>query len=263
MTVSPQARVCALYRYPVKGLSGEAVAGTELEVGRPMAHDRRFAIAHGTTIHDPASPDWLPRNHFVGLAGHERLAQLRSVFDPERGTLELSRGGKTLTRGQITAALGRTIVDQFLTAFLGAETRGRPRLVEGPVTGLADCREPLISLVSLSSVADLARVAGGKLNPLRFRANVYFDGLPPWSEFGWVGRDVRLGQAVLRIVDRIERCAAIDVDPETGNRDLNLQRDLDRGFGHRDVGVYAAVIDAGSVAVGDGVFVSGEERSAA
>jgi uncharacterized protein YcbX len=118
-------------------------------------------------------------------------------------------------------------------------------------------------LVSLSSVADLARVAGGKLNPLRFRANVYFDGLPPWSEFGWVGRDVRLGQAVLRIVDRIERCAAIDVDPETGNRDLNLQRDLDRGFGHRDVGVYAAVIDAGSVAVGDGVFVSGEERSAA
>ena len=62
-------------------------------------------------------------------------------------------------------------------------------------------------------------------------------------------------QAVTRsntaVQQRIDRCAATNVDPETADRDLNIPKDLQRGFGHVDLGVYGCVTAAGRVAAGD------------
>jgi uncharacterized protein YcbX len=60
-----------------------------------------------------------------------------------------------------------------------------------------------------------------------------------------------LGETKLTITQRICRCGATGVDPETGERNLNLVKDLQRGFGHHDMGVYATVTTGGNIATGD------------
>ena len=54
-----------------------------------------------------------------------------------------------------------------------------------------------------------------------------------------------------RSVKRIQRCAATEVDPDTGIRDVAVPRTLMDNFGHADCGIYAEVIAGGEIAVGD------------
>ena len=57
----------------------------------------------------------------------------------------------------------------------------------------------------------------------------------------------------LKIVKRIVRCAATEVDPDTGIRDLQIPRTLMQTYGHGDCGIYGEVIEGGTIAVGDTV----------
>ena len=59
------------------------------------------------------------------------------------------------------------------------------------------------------------------------------------------GREIAIGaSARLKVVKRIQRCAATDVDPDTGIRDLTIPKTLLENFDHTDCGVYAEVIAA-------------------
>ena len=94
-------------------------------------------------------------------------------------------------------------------------------------------------------------VVGKPVERLRFRANIYVEGTRAWEEFGWVDREIAIGGVRLKVIDRIGRCAATNVDPATAERDMNLPNALQRAFGHADMGVYAKVIGGGRIAVGD------------
>ena len=118
---------------------------------------------------------------------------------------------------------------------------------------LSDVPNKVISIISRASVHDLERVAGRDVDPLRFRGNVLIEADDPWVEFQWVGKDIAIGEATLRVIDRIERCAATNVDPTTAARDMNIPLILQRGFAHTDMGVYARVIKDGKIATGDTV----------
>jgi uncharacterized protein len=86
---------------------------------------------------------------------------------------------------------------------------------------------------------------------LRFRANVYVEGLGAWGEFDLLGRQVKLGGATLEITKRIDRCAATDVDPSTGMRDMRMVALLEQNFGHNECGVYARILEGGAIQIGD------------
>jgi uncharacterized protein YcbX len=131
------------------------------------------------------------------------------------------------------------------------EARGEPRFIEAPGHRFSDVAMKVVSIIGLSSLHVLEAEAGMALDPLRFRANFYFSGGRPWAEFDWIGQEIQIGQARLRVVKRIVRCAATEVNPETGKRDADPPRDLRRHFGHADLGVYAEVLEGGQVALGD------------
>ena len=102
----------------------------------------------------------------------------------------------------------------------------------------------------------LSRKAGKELDPLRFRGNLYLDGLPAWREFAWVGRRVRIGAEVeLEILRPIERCKATSIDPTSARADLNLPALLAGGEGHIYCGVYARAA-RGPVHVGDAITLA-------
>jgi uncharacterized protein YcbX len=96
---------------------------------------------------------------------------------------------------------------------------------------------------------------GLPVHPLRFRANLYVSGWPAWHEFELLGRTLEIGGARLKVVKRIVRCAAVNVDPESAVRDLDIPPTLMRRLGHADCGIYAEVIAGGAVSVGDAIGV--------
>ena len=111
----------------------------------------------------------------------------------------------------------------------------------------------MISILNLASVKDLERVTQKPVDPLRFRANLWLDELEAWRELDWVGRDVKIGNVSLNVTQRINRCAATSVNPQTAERDLNVVKSLQRGFGHIDMGVFARVATNGAIRQGDEV----------
>jgi uncharacterized protein YcbX len=246
-------RLERIYRYPVKGLSAEALAEVELTTGETLPHDRRFALAQGDAPFDETAPRFLPKQNFGCLMANARLALIHSAFDPSRNSLALRLPDEASETYDVGSAAGRLAVAGRLSAYLGEEARGTPRFVEVAGHAFTDQVRKGVSLINLASLADAERKLGVRLDPLRFRANFYFSGLPAWAEFDWVGQDVLLGGARLNVFKRTVRCPATQVNLETGERDLDVPRVLRASYGHADLGVHAVVVNGGRVAVGDGL----------
>jgi len=250
--------ISAIYRYPVKGLSPEPLRSVALTPGQCLPQDRRFAIALPATRFDPEQPEWLAKTHFAMLMRDETLAQLHTHFDAERGELEVERDGRVLLRARLTEPEGRRQAGEFFTAFLDGAVDGPLRVVEAPGHAFADARrkpnattDQYVSLINLASIAALKTTIGVPVDPLRFRANVYFAGAPAWSELDWIEREIALGATRLRVIAAITRCAATQVNPTTAERDLDIVGALRRGFDHNLMGVYGEVIEGGEIVVGD------------
>jgi uncharacterized protein YcbX len=240
-----------IYRFPVKGLSGEALDAVPLVRGDGLPYDRRFALARGDTRLDPAVPRWRPKQWFVMLMRDAALARLACRVDLQGGTVELRAPGMSPCTAAVGTVAGREHVETYVNDFLGPRPEGRARWVEASQVSFTDVPQNCLSLINLASVRALEAHLGKSVNPLRFRANLYVRDAPPWSEFDWVGRAIRLGGATLYIPSRIPRCAATGVDPETGERDINVVKGLRAAYGHYDMGVYAEVVCGGRIAVGD------------
>ena len=240
--------VARLYRYPVKGLGEEVLAEADLQAGHGIEADRRWAIAHPKGDYDTAAPAWRPRKNFVQTAHSPDLARV---------TTRLTGRGVTASHpdhGEITADLatetGGAELCRFAETVAGATQPG-PYVLAKVEAAMFDVEGAHLSLLSTTALRILSERAGVALEERRFRGNVWLDGLAPWEEFDLVGKDVTLGTARLRILEPNTRCAAPGASPSTGARDVDVTGLLHAQYGHMDFGVYAEVIGAGHVAIGD------------
>lgn len=253
--MSEPARIARLYRYPVKGLSPEQLAGARLATGQTVPADRRYAIENGPTGFDPVNPKYFPKIRFLMLMRDERLASLQTRFDEASNLLTIRRDGAVIAQGDLETAHGRAAIEQFFADQFAAKLRGPPKVLSAPSHSFSDVAAKVISIINLNSVAAIGDVVGRMVDPLRFRANLYVSGWPAWREFDCLGREIAIGDVRLKVVKRIVRCAAVNVDPVTAQRDLNIPHALTQAFGHSDCGVYAQVITGGDIAAGDAMTV--------
>lgn len=245
-------RIKSLYRHPVKGLTPEPLERAALETDGYFPCDRMFALENGPSGFDPRSPAHQPKIKFLMLMRNAALASLSTRYDDASGALTLSQGGAALARGDLRDPRGRAAIEGFLTEFLGEEIRGPVRLLEAPKGfRFTDSKSGFVSLVNLASVAAIEATQGRPVDPLRFRANIYFEGLAPWAETQLVGKTIRLGGARLEVLKMIDRCPATGVAPGVGVRDMDIVQTLRKNFGHIDCGVYARVLEGGTVSLGD------------
>jgi uncharacterized protein YcbX len=248
-------RIEYLYRFPVKGLSAEALEEAEVETAGAIPWDRAFALAQGDSGFDPEAPAWLPKDQFMCQKRNARIALLRSMFDPRSSQLAIrAPDGSAVMENPLTEA-GRARITDFLTSYLGEEARGEPHFHYVPGHVFSDQRKPVVSLINLASWRDFEGRVGERRHRRRFRANVWFSGAAAWAEAGWVGRTIQLGGAVLRVTKQITRCPATQVNPETGERDANPVEELRTLYGHINLGIHAEVIEGGKFAVGDAIEV--------
>ena len=247
------ARIDSLYRYPVKGLSPERLEHAQLSPGETVPGDRLYAIENGPSGFDPAAPQYFPKTQFLMLMRNERLATLETRFDDATHLLTIHHEGREAARGDLATREGRLAIEAFFRRFMPAELRGPPKVLRAQGHSFSDVAAKVVSIINLASVAALETVLGTAVHPLRFRANVYVAGWPAWHEFSLLGQEITIGAARLKVVKRIVRCAATNVDPQTGILDLAIPATLMRTFDHADCGVYAQVLDGGAIAPGDEV----------
>src|SRR4029077_1633766 len=242
-----------IYRYPVKGLSPEALPRVRLEPGQTLPADRRYAIENGPSGFDPAAPSYLPKSRFLMLMRNERLAQLDTGYDDATQTLGIRHGGREAARGDLSTGEGRLAIEAFIRRFMPDELRGPPKVLQADGHSFSDVAAKVVSLINRASVAAIETMVGAPVHHLRFRANLYVDGWPAWHEFDLLGQEIAIGDARLKVAKRITRCAATAVDPDTGVRDLAIPDTLLRKLDHADCGIYAQVIAGGEIEVGDTV----------
>lgn len=207
-----------------------------------------------------------------GLTRVERsLFEVQAAWDAERDTLTLVfpdgnvvedkvvEGAPYATRFHRRVEPGRIIDGPWSRAL--SEFAGRAlRIARTDRPGRAvDRSNGAASLVSDASVEKLAREANvDSVDARRFRMLVGLAGCRPHEEDEWVGREVRIGGAVVRIREQVARCAITTQHPDTGRRDLDTLRVIKgyrgvRGKKHVEFGVYGEGVAAGVVRVGDPV----------
>src|SRR5262249_17602957 len=248
--------IASIYRYPVKGLGPDRLESAELAPGKTITGDRLYAIENGPSGFDPAHPAYLPKSRFLMLMRNERLAALRTAFDDETHTLAITVGGREAARGDLRTPEGRAAIEKFFAIYCADELRGSPKVLNAPGHSFSDVARKVVSVINLASVAALETVIGARVHPLRFRANLYVQGWPAWGELDLVGQEIAVGpSARLKVVKRIVRCAATNVDPDVGIRDLAIPDTLMRNLGHMDCGIYGEVITGGTIRPGNAVTI--------
>ena len=182
-----------------------------------------------------------------------------------------------LVRADLRTKAGRLAIEAFFRRFMPKELRGPPKVLHAEGHSFSDVARKVVSIINLASVAAIADMVGAPVNPLRFRGNVYVEGWPAWSELDLVGKELIVGAREerdrasplplagegweggapvrLRVVKRIVRCAATNVDPDTGLRDLEVPQALMQNLQHADCGIYAEVVEGGEIAEGDEIEI--------
>jgi uncharacterized protein YcbX len=251
--MSPPAQIASIYRYPVKGLSPEPLPRVTLETGQTLPADRRYAIENGPSGFDPADPQWMSKAYFLMLQRDEWLAGLHTRFDDASGVLTIRQNGGIAAQGNLETPEGRAAIERFLATEFAATIKGPPKLLSSQGHSFSDIARKVVSIINLGSLKAIENLVGQPVHPLRFRANLYVEGWPAWHEFELLDQTLAVADARLKVVKRITRCAAVNVDPETAARDLNIPQALMRRLGHNECGVYAEVIEGGVIGVGDAI----------
>lgn len=205
------------------------------------------------------------------------LYGLRASYDSQARRLEVSRAGRSLLAGVVepdrpvdTDMWGtRTITsdlvaDPVWSTFFSDLVGKHVQLVQA--RGTAYDVQPA-TLLGTGSVAELARRAGWpQIDSRRFRMLIEFSLGEPHVEDTWNGRLLEVGDTVLRVGNPVKRCAATTRHPDSGAIDLQTLRAITDYRGRQRpgladgayFGVYATVVEPGSISVGDSLRVSAD-----
>jgi uncharacterized protein YcbX len=253
-----------------------------------------IASVKGTRLVHPASlrvgPDGVAddrRFHVVAADGRQHgatrsaLTRVGCDWDPDGGRLALSLPGGEEVAGEVAfggpvtghvtwdggrPVEGREVLGPWSHAL--SQYLGEPvRLVEATGAGRAVDVAP-VTLVSDASVRRLeAELGANGIGSRRFRMTLTLAGLRAHEEDEWYGRELRAGSCVLRVAGPVPRCAVTTRDPLTGVRDQPTLKAIvayrppvalaDGTLVKAPFGVYAEVVQPGTVAAGDRVELLG------
>jgi len=230
MTV--EASVASLRRYPVKSMAGEGLGRVALNA-RGLVGDRWYAVEDA-------------EGHFASGKSTRRFRRHDAVFEYAARTADEQRVIVTGTEG--TWTVGDPALDAVLSAAMATPVSVTPE------REVAHQDMGQVSLVSTATLAWCERTWGITADPRRLRVNLVVKAETPFVEEQWVGKDLLIGSARLRVVERTPRCRMIDIDQDGARADGRWLKALAAERDHC-IAVYADVTAAGEIAVGDQISV--------
>lgn len=242
------ASVTSLWRHPIKSHGREAVTSTTLIAGHTMPGDRVWAVAHEASKADGS--EWVPCVNFTRVAKVPQLMAMYAHLDEQNGIVTLTHhqlGEFSFDPdGDVSAFL------EWVHPIMPSDRAPSDRIVRVPNRGMTDSDFPSVTLCNIASHRDLEMKMGTELSTLRWRGNIWIDGFEAWDEFNWIGRDVQIGETILRVRERTERCPSTKSNPVTGVHDADTLGALET-YGHRDFSVRAEVVQGGKIEIGSKV----------
>lgn len=254
--------VQSIWRHPVKGFTPEPLEEAVLAAGACFPCDRLYAVEDGPSGFDPQAPRHISKQKFTVLAKIPAVARIRTAYDEASGVLTARLDDGPPLQAQLTRPAGREAFAAWLAATLGDDIRGPLKVLPAPGPHrFMDDEGGFVSIVNLASVRDFEARLGRPVDPRRFRANLYVEGWPAWAENDVPGGALRLGAAEAVVFKPIVRCMATHVDPDTGERDIDLVGELFKAYRHTFCGIYVSVTRGGKLRQGDAISL-GEAEAA-
>ncbi|MFV0359710.1 MOSC domain-containing protein [Tropicimonas sp.] len=242
------AHIC---RHPIKSIGWEALPSVDLTAGKALPSDRKWALAHQAAEFSAPPDKWYAKRNFVRGVAAPALMAVRATLSDDLNWIALTHPNAAPIEFAPDTEAGSAALVAWI-APMWPENRPAPaRLVRVPDQAMTDRPEPFVSILNVESNRDLGARVGQDLSIHRWRGNLWLDGVAPFEEFDWIGRRIRIGNAVLRIEQRITRCNATKANPATGIADIDTLGALKAAFGHQDFGVYARVVAGGHLHLGD------------
>ncbi len=238
----PIGRVREVVRYPVKSMAGAATESAFLG-WHGIEGDRRFAFRR---MGDSSGFPWLSASRLPELLRYQPVDSGESTAEPRFTHVRTPEGSQVELRGQ---ALQVEIAARLGSAVELMELRH----------GIFD--EAAVSVISLATIAGIAREAGTELDRRRMRANIVLETqeTEPFHEDGWVGGTLLFGEGesapAVSITLRDLRCSMINFDPDTAANDPRVMKAVVRLNGN-NAGVYGTVVRTGTIHVGQTVSLS-------
>jgi uncharacterized protein len=243
------ATVTRLQRHPLKSHGREDLAATDLTTGAGLPWDRTWAVAHEAASITPGA--WADCVNFSRGAKAPRLMAIDARLDEARRTLTLTHPDRPDLTFRPDAAEDEARFLDWVKPLCPPDRAQPAGLHSVAGRGMTDTAYPSVSVINLATHRALSERMGTELSPLRWRANLWIEGLEPFAEHDLIGQRVQAGDAVLEIVEPIGRCLATAANPATGERDADTLGALSAAWGHRNFGVYARVVASGRVRRGD------------
>ncbi len=240
--------VTSIWRHPIKSHGRERLDRITMIPGHTMPGDRVWAVAHEASKADGS--EWAPCANFSRGAKAPQLMAISAQLQGDSVTLSHPNRPDLSFEPDVHQD---TFLD-WVKPLMPADRAASARIVRAANRGMTDSDFPSISLCNMSSHRAVEQKLGRDLSIARWRGNIWFDGQPLWNEFDWIGRDIRIGEAVFHVRERITRCLATTANPETGERDADTLGALS-SWDHQDFGVYAEVLEGGTIHTGDEVQV--------
>lgn len=234
-----------IFRHPMKAMGREALVTVTLTPDQCLPFDRVWAVLHERS--KPTDGGWAHCANFLRNAIEPGLMAISSRIDGSDLTLIHPTAGQITIDPDAPTAL--PVLEEWLSHII-APNQLAPKAIYRGTHHLTDTKEQWISINNLASHRAVQDRAGEELSIYRWRGNLWLDGLGPWEEREWVGKEVTIGPARLEVTEEIARCKATMANPDTGKRDVDTLGLL-RTWDHQNFGVYARVIQGGDIALGD------------
>lgn len=246
-------KVTDLWRHPIKSHGREKLERVALTRGQTMPFDRIWAVAHEAAKILPDTKRWAPCANFSRGSKAPSLMAINARMDEANTTITLTHPSRPDLTINPDLPQDAAKLIEWVTPLCPADRAQPQSLYSAAGRGLTDSDFPSVSLNSHASLRALSEKAGQPVSSLRFRGNIWIDDAEPWAELDWVGREIQIGGARLKVIERTERCKATTANPESGKIDLNTLDVLQNNWGHLDFGVRAEVIESGEIKIGDPV----------
>ncbi len=230
----------ALFRYPVKSLSGEALE--EAELGwHGLGGDRRLAFRR---MGDRRGFPWLTATKLPELI----------LFTPVRRGADAARGLPThvcTPEGKELALFGPELAAEV------GRRHGSPVEMTHLNRGIFD--EASVSAITCATVGEIADLVGQPPDARRFRPNILISSQQsdPFEEDAWVGGLLAFGEgdaaAAIAVTNWDKRCPVINFDPDSGLHSPEVLKAVVRERSNK-AGIYGTVIRCGSLSVGQPIY---------
>ena len=271
--------IVGLYRHAVKGLSADSLQQVTLTVGDAFPDDRRFAlfIKPEKVAFSPNEPVWLHKENFLCaftapelMACWEATYQIKNdawMTESETTTKRLltlrHRQSQQIVLEDIDLATntGKEQLASFFSQLsnqdlvcVAANSNDHSHQFGNTSSGIksnGDSRT--IHIINAETVKEISKTFGCHINPIRFRPNIVVQGIAPWEEFNWVGKQVKVGCSTLQVIKQTVRCKGVSMDPLDPDNILDIPGLLTKFYPQHGpyLGVYAQVIESGTMQIGD------------